>query len=129
MKARIDAVAPDSKRDEFTGRYLYRACSHSYDGAAGGLRDLLRMAVDDCRPERFLAGKVLVERTDADTRHLRDLVGACPIVPFAQQNASSCFDERIDGHPRSLLRGHFSGAGLQPSRHTCSLQMRVYYCE
>jgi hypothetical protein len=54
------------------------------------------MAVDNGRYQCLLAREVLVERTDTNARDLGNPVGACPIVSFFEQNASSRFKKRID---------------------------------
>ena len=105
MKLGIDAVSVDCNRNEFARRDLDWARSHLDQSVASQLRNLLRMAVDNRRDQRLLAREVLVQRTDTDAGHLGNPVGARAVIAFLHQNASSRFQERIDGCARSLLRG------------------------
>ncbi|MEY9568888.1 hypothetical protein ABH978_004727 [Bradyrhizobium ottawaense] len=55
------------------------------------------MTVDHGGDERFLAWKILVERTDADAGDFGDAVGAGLLKTFADQNASGRLDQSVDG--------------------------------
>ncbi|MNU08585.1 hypothetical protein D3C72_2546950 [compost metagenome] len=52
------------------------------------------MTFDHGCDERFLAGEVLVKRTDADACYISDPVGAGLVESLLDQNASSRLDER-----------------------------------
>jgi len=97
VKLGIDAVSVEPGRNEFAHRDLDRARGDPEKGVAANLRQILGVPLNDGRHQRFLAGEVLIERADADAGCCRDSVGARSVIAFLDQNASSCFDERIDG--------------------------------
>jgi hypothetical protein len=73
----------------------------------GNLHELLVVALHDPRNERLLARKILVERADAHACFRGDPVGAGLVETIRDQNASGCFQQRIDRRTRSCLRGVF----------------------
>ena len=125
MKLRIDAVSIDPGRNEFAHADLDRARGGLENGAADNLRQVLRVSLNDGRNQCLLAGEVLVERADADAGRGGDPVGARPGEAFLDQNASSCFDKRVDGRARSLLRGNLSWSFLRSAGHARIPGMRV----
>ena len=54
------------------------------------------MTIDDGGNEGLFAGEILVERADADARHLGDAVGAGSVETLPDQNASGRFNKRIN---------------------------------
>src|SRR5262249_15647531 len=81
--------------------------------------------IDDGGDERLLAGEILVERADADPRHLGDAVGAGSVETLPDQNASGRFDKRVNRRARSRLRRMLPGTRERPARHGLRSKMRV----
>ena len=96
MELGIDAVSVDRNRNEFARSDLDWSRRHLDQGVASHLRNLLHVAVNNGRYQRFLAWKILVERTDTYARYCSDLIGARSVIAFFDQNASSRFQKRID---------------------------------
>src|SRR5580693_7924007 len=105
MKPWIDAMRLDGHRDHLAHRFLNREAHRFRQLAADDLHDLLIVTIDDGDDERLLAGEILVERTDAHARHLRDPIRAGLVESLAGENASGRFDERAHRRARSALRG------------------------
>ena len=119
----------DRHGDELAHRFFHRQAHRFRQLAADGLHDLLIVAIDDGGDERLLAGEILVERTDAHARYLRDAVGAGLVESFTDENASGRFHQRVHRRARSLLRSAFPGIGGRFSRHVprhqCEYQKRM----
>lgn len=59
--------------------------------------DLLVVPLNHGGDEGLLAWEILIERAGADAGYFRDAVGAGLLKTFADQNASSRFDQGVDG--------------------------------
>jgi hypothetical protein len=94
---RVDAVGVDCDGDEFSHGLVDREVGDLRERCADEAHDLLVVTVDHGGDERLLAGKILVERADADAGDFGDAVGAGFLKAFADQNASSRLDQRVDG--------------------------------
>jgi hypothetical protein len=99
VKFWVNAVGFNHDGNELARRDFERACRHFDHGVAHYLHHFVHVTVDHSRDQRLLAREILVQRTNTHARHGGDLVGARPIVAFFHQNASSRFEERIDGKP------------------------------
>jgi hypothetical protein len=83
------------------------------------------VTLDHGGDERLLAREILIERADADAGDFGNPVGARLLKTFANQNASGCLDQRVDGGAGSLLQGIFPGVCRRLARHGLVVRMRV----
>src|SRR5262245_44807219 len=73
-----------------------------------GVEHLLDVPLEECGDDRLLAGKVLVERSDAHTSPIGDAVGARRVVPLPYENASGRGEDGLDRGLGALLLRSFS---------------------
>src|SRR5690349_5228767 len=83
------------------------------------------MAFDDRRDECLPAWEILIERTDADARRLRDAVGARLVETLPDQNASGRLYQHVDCGTRSGLGRFLPGFCEWVPCHFSTLRMRV----
>lgn len=96
MQLGIDAMSRDRYRDQLAHSLLERKHRDLRQCATGNPHEVVLVPIDHGRNERLLAGKILIERTDAHARLLSDAIGAGSIKTLSHQNASGSFDKRID---------------------------------
>src|ERR1700754_2699641 len=124
-RCKVGSMSLDSGSDQLAHGLLHRQRGDIGQRAANDLRQFIAMTFHDSGNECFLAREILVERTDTHACLLGDPVGARLIEPVRDKNASSCFDQRVDGRARSLLSGVFPWFGGRFPRHFLRSPMRV----
>src|SRR3546814_12563255 len=83
------------------------------------------MAFHESAYQRFLVGKVLIERADADTSPLRHSSGGRSLISILDQNLSRCDQDGLNGGLRSFLPRQFSWICFRQS----SAHSRFSECE
>lgn len=96
MKLGIDTMRLDRGGDHLAHCLLDRLRGNLGQRSTDDLHDVLIVMIDDGGNERLLAGEILVERADADARHLGDAVGAGSVETLPDQNASCRFNKRVN---------------------------------
>src|SRR3546814_2970734 len=124
MQDRLNAVCfragtdnrPDAVRQSTAGRVTKRTV-HDRD-------DFICMAFHESAYQRFLVGKVLIERADADTSPLRHSSGGRSLISILDQNLSRCDQDGLNGGLRSFLPRQFSWICVRQrsEEHTSELQ-------
>jgi hypothetical protein len=67
------------------------------------------VVLDQRGDERLLAGKVLVQRADADACRERDAIGAGAVIAFVDEHAGGRLDDRVDRGLGASLAGATAG--------------------
>src|SRR5690606_31554716 len=81
----------------------------------------LAMTLEQRHHQRVLAREILVQRPDAHARDLGDAVGARPIEPLLDENASRGLEDGLDRGLRSALSGALAREKLHAAAHAgCS---------